>query len=194
MLLRFEIRSWWQVGTGTGVPGFLDSVVMRDSDGLPLIPGKQVKGLCRDAVMLGEELGILPAQITEALFGSRSPPGQPLLDHPRPAALRFGDARVPPDVRAHVVQTAGAAAAHFFSTLRTTAIEASGVPRPHSLRTDEVAIPVDLFASVEALEDGPSTRKPTDGWEDSLSEVLSLITAVGGGRTRGLGRVRVTRV
>ena len=47
--LRVIFESDWHVGSGAGIPGHLDSQVLRDGNGLPFVPGKTLTGILRDA-------------------------------------------------------------------------------------------------------------------------------------------------
>lgn len=178
----FRVLSFWQVGSGAGEMGTFDSRPMKE-DGLPVIPGKQVKGLCRQAVReaLAMKLPSVPGDSEICLFGERSPPGQPLLDVPKPGDVRFDTARLP---KADRDALAGQAAliAGLYRTRRSTAMTENGIAKPHSLRFDEVTIPLTLGAAIEL----------SDGDAGILRAALPLIEALGSGRTRGLGRVIVT--
>lgn len=185
MKLIFRILSFWQVGTGAGEMGIFDERPIRDPLGLPFIPGRQVKGLCRQAVRDAETFCVAAAGTADALFGTRAGPGKPLLDDPKPGVLRFEDARLP------VAERAALAGRHelicgLYRTRRSTAMTAAGVARPHSLRFEEVAIPLTLEAEVSRPD------KADDDWMADLRTALPLIVALGSGRTRGMGRVIVT--
>lgn len=183
--LVFDIRSWWLVGTGGGEMATFDDRPIRDDLGLPMIPGRQVRGLCRQALLEAEALFPDLAGVTELLCGTRAQPGAPLLDDPRPGCLRFDSARLPDDERAALAGRDGLIG-QLYSTRRSTAMTAAGVARPRSLRFEEVVVPLTLTAGVTPLAGAPSD------WKDRLRRALPLLTAVGSDRTRGLGRVIVT--
>jgi CRISPR-associated protein Csx10 len=48
--IRLEMLSDWHVGTGTGIPGSVDSLLSKDSDGFPHIPSKTIVGIWRDVM------------------------------------------------------------------------------------------------------------------------------------------------
>ena len=186
MILTFRILSWWRVGTGRGDAGALDSRCARDRDGLPVIPGRHVKGLLRHAVREAGGLDWLDKGTEALLFGSHPAPGVALNDKTQPGRLRIDDARLPEhDIKALRGQTA--LIAGLFAARRATAMDAdTGTARPRSLRFDEVAVPVTLVSEVTAI---PGDTSDWAGW---LTAALPLIREVGGQRTRGLGRVIVT--
>lgn len=193
MQLTFRLLSFWQVGTGGGEMGTFDSRAARDPLGLPLIPGRQVKGLCRQAVYDAELMRIegVPAGSSTRLFGTRSlgtdddGSGAPIepADHEQ-GCLRFTDARLAEADR----QALGGrpeAIAQLYVSRRSTAMNERGTAKAHSLRYDELVIPVNLIATVTAAHFAPAD------WQTILKAALPLINAVGSGRTRGLGRVIV---
>jgi len=47
--LRLTMESDWHIGSGTGRPGNIDRLVVRDGDGLPFVPAKTLRGIWRDA-------------------------------------------------------------------------------------------------------------------------------------------------
>ncbi len=49
--LRYQIQfyGYWHVGSGLSASTYADAVVMKDPDDLPIIPGKTLKGLLREA-------------------------------------------------------------------------------------------------------------------------------------------------
>ena len=48
--LKIKFDSDWHIGTGTEIPGNIDRLVIRDSDGLPFVPAKTINGIWRDAL------------------------------------------------------------------------------------------------------------------------------------------------
>ncbi|MCZ7659384.1 MAG: RAMP superfamily CRISPR-associated protein [Xanthobacteraceae bacterium] len=116
--IRIDTISDWCVGSGSGRQGALDSVVERDSDGLPYVPGTTLRGLWRDA---GEQVAFaLDHDATDGRAGDPAGVRGPwcvLLDHlfgshpaidgrgaaghePMPGRLILADTRLHPDLRA----------------------------------------------------------------------------------------------
>ncbi|WP_297475560.1 RAMP superfamily CRISPR-associated protein [Ferrovum sp.] len=191
-VLQICVRSYWHSGTGRGLGAAVDAAAYRDADNLPALPGRHIKGLLRHALeqarfwgWKGHADGIL----VRSLFGQRTEQvssGQ----IPSPGMLRVSDARLPAELCAWLtVDKHGAQRAALFRVLQSTAVdEATGSARDWSLRGIEVVVPLDLQASVEPIS---GTGLPSD-WPERLREVLPLIPAVGGHRTRGLGRAQLT--
>ncbi|MCU0288996.1 MAG: RAMP superfamily CRISPR-associated protein, partial [Acidobacteria bacterium] len=57
---RLLFLSDWHIGSGTGMPGIVDNGVLKDSQNLPVITGKTIKGITRDA--LEDLLGLTGAE------------------------------------------------------------------------------------------------------------------------------------
>jgi CRISPR/Cas system CSM-associated protein Csm3 (group 7 of RAMP superfamily) len=185
--LTFDIRSFWHIGTGRGQGVHLDAITRRDARGLPLLPGRSVKGLVRDAVHHAETLGWYPEHydITAELFGVRGEDGA----ETRPATLRFSDATLPADVADYLADRADLRE-QLFRPLFSTAIDHdSGTARESSLRGMEAVIPLELTATVQPLAD--CSRLGYD-WCEVIRRALPLIRGIGADRSRGLGRAIVT--
>src|SRR5690625_450439 len=60
--LQIQIFSYWHTGSGMGKGPELDATVIRDSTGLPYLPGRTIKGLLREALLTCEQLGHIPEQ------------------------------------------------------------------------------------------------------------------------------------
>jgi hypothetical protein len=193
----FELLTWWHAGTGRGDGAAFDAVVHRTAEGLPLLPGRTVKGLLREAVGLAEHCDQIPHGRTLRWFGT--PPPQTDADDreqkleagrfgTEPGELVFasaelGDARMAAQWRRWAAHHPRERAA-LFGSLAATRIDANGICEDQTLRTVEVAVPLVLRAAVR----GPQE----DEWPRELEVALPLIRNLGTGRNRGLGRVLVT--
>lgn len=189
MKISFQMLSYWRVGTGEESGSALDAVCARDKDGLPYIPGRQVRGLFREAATDAIGLNWIDAHETD-LFGSRqSATADTASDdaHDTNAGtLRFENASFPTAEKAALIGNTELSR-RLFEIKRATAINReTGTAKNRSLRAEEVAIPMTLIAEVTGMHGAP------DGWERHLSESAPLIRAIGNGRNRGLGRVIVT--
>ena len=195
--LCFDLRGWWHVGTGQGRGAELDAVVRRSAEGLPIIPGRTVKGLVRDVLRQAEELGRLPAGATDELCGSPLPPQEKPGESDdgfspdyrfgtKPGCAWFGDAELGDDWKAWATVTSSEILDGLYDRLYATAInEDTGQVKDHSLRCIEVAAPMVLQAPFRI------TGEPRD-WRQVLETAVPLLRALGVRRNRGLGRVRVT--
>lgn len=192
--LEVRFLDYWHIGTGRGGGPGLDARVRRTPAGLPLVPGRTIKGALRAAMVRGIAWGWVDDRV-EAWFGTAladSGEADRALEEARfrtqAGAVRVASARLGAD---HDTQESWELAARgegrvdllpgLFAELHQTALE-DGVAKGESLRTTEVAVPMTLWAEIEG---------PADALED-LATVLSLVPAFGSGKRRGLGRVALT--
>ena len=184
--VTFQLLSYWRVGTGGSEAAGLDAVCAKDRHGIPRIPGKQVRGLFREAVRDYLLISTQSDAVLTHLFGSRSTPDQPMLGESAEGTLRFVDAQLA-EVDLAALSSQPDLIPGLYRRKRSTALMAeTGVAKPHSLRMEEVAVPVDLECQIEALPDADPL------WSEHLMKASFLIRAIGSGRSRGLGRVIVT--
>jgi hypothetical protein len=189
-LLKIELLEYWHAGGGRGGGSVLDAVVHRDSLGLPVVPGRHLKGLLRDAAERAEAWGWQGCSgLAECLFGSRT---ENLAAGALPVSgcLRIGDARLPADLAAWLGSEAGEPLRpRLFHSLYALAVEhGTGTAKDRSLRGYEVVIPLQLEAGISVV---PGTTPPQD-WQATLERLLPLVDAVGAHRSRGLGRAVLT--
>jgi CRISPR/Cas system CSM-associated protein Csm3 (group 7 of RAMP superfamily) len=172
------------MGTGSGMGPALDAAVAKSDAGLPVIPGKTVKGLLREAVMLAEECGQIAAGMTVRLFGSQTN----LEDRfsSEPGILSFTDATLGTAMESWAKTEEGKGlAADFYSQIASTAIDSNGLADEKTLRVSEVTIPLTLTSTV-------STDAAHTSWLPILQTSAPLLREIGSHRHRGLGRVSIS--
>jgi hypothetical protein len=204
LLLEVDIRSYWCAGTGRAGGEDVDALIDRDENGLPVLRGRHIKGLLREAA---ERLKSWHADGWDGvrinlLFGRR--PLSPQIS--APACVRFGDARLP-SVIAAKVRREPQLANEFVRRLASTRIDYySGVAEEKTLRSTEAAVPLKLQSR---LTWDPSARlaiKPIGGeegsdaigalkgvWIGAIEECLPYVLAVGAHRSRGYGRAVLSK-
>lgn len=201
--LRFELSSYWRIGSGKGADAIADSLILRDPKGLPLIPGKAVKGLLRDAMSLAALSGTVAPESLTRWFGSTLAGSD---DHDsngdrqeeqlelgrfrsQEGALWFGSAQLPAEWQDWARKARDADRREILGALATyqssTAIQRDGMVREGSLRVAEVAVPMVLTAEIR----GPANDQ---SWVADVKAALPALRALGSRRNRGLGRVQVT--
>jgi len=203
--LVFDILTYWHAGSGRGRDVVLDAEVIRDSDGLPYLPGKTIKGLLKKAMKTaalarGESLD----QVTQ-LLGSDVPGTDEAQDGDEQAqkleegrfrttagSLWFGSATLPRTwtdwVRSSPAEGAMPVLAELFRSVASTSIDERGVAREHTLRVSEVAVPMTLRAPVRSLDPNHSEAS----WIPLVESALPYLRSLGVRRRRGYGRVKVT--
>lgn len=201
--LKFELSSYWRIGSGKGSGAVADALVLRDASGLPVIPGKAVKGLLRDAMTVAAVSGTVSAERITQWFGSAlagsgdhestGDEQERSLEEGRfsstEGALWFGSAQLSEEWRRWARSAGESEKKDVLAALTTyqssTSIERSGVAKDHSLRVAEVAVPMELTAELR----GPSDDTT---WIEDVRAALPILRAIGSRRSRGLGRTQVT--
>lgn len=207
--VNLEMLSDWSISSGGGRQGSLDSVIVRDADGLPYLPATTLRGMWRDAaeqVAFGLDNGNKGrwCELVDHLFGS-----QPAIDRrgergekPIPSRLDLTDARLRRELREALrPRTREKEWAYDKAPLREALtlvkpgvmIEArSGRARANMLRFEEVARQ-DVRLTAEA-----TIVLPDDDSTEPLIclafAATRLVDRIGGNRRRGSGRCRMTVV
>lgn len=181
--LDFALLGDWHIGNGREGGAYADALVVKDHLGLPVINGKSIKGLLRQAFYEACEYGWLAGctpEILERLFGQQ---GTGLAQQ---GLIQLCSARLSP-AELHFFQQTPGAKQQLYRVHHSTAMNPeTGVAAEGSLRSMEVVIPLTLQAEL-------SLATPVD-WPFAkwLMASLPLIMAVGGKRRRGFGEVSVT--
>lgn len=174
-ILEIEFRSYWHAGTGRSGGEDADAMVERDSDGLPYVPGRHLKGLLRDACVRLAQWGAVAADAPELLFGTDwteerelKPAAEPDPRRTRHATrngcLAIESAHLsaplrrcladPPDCVAPGTEQA-IWRRGLFAFITATKIDAdSGVAATDCLRRFEITVPLTLQAAVRWAPEG----------------------------------------
>ncbi|EOZ5528694.1 RAMP superfamily CRISPR-associated protein [Vibrio metschnikovii] len=184
--LRFDLRSEWHVGTGREGGAYADSLVLKDQHALPMLSGKSIKGLLRQAFHEALELEWLKGadnQTLTQLFGCEGVRAQ------AQGALRISSATLSAAEIAYFTANPKDKG-HLYLVRHATAIDShTGAAKEGSLRAMETVVPLVLHAQLELNNASAEIQQQFAHW---LSIVLPLINSVGGKRRRGLGDVIVT--
>lgn len=206
--LNLEFHNYWHAGSGKGEGHHVDALCERDQDGLPVLPGRQLKGLLRNAVHRAESWGWLAglplpegplSSHEELLFGSHSQGDS--RDASQPGLLQIDSARLPESERQYLAAPAQAELRReLFAELFSTAINELGSAQRFSLRGLEVCLPLTLHAALqlnltaqqEALRNQQQRYLHAGVGLRVLESALPLLDNLGAHRTRGLGEAVVT--
>ena len=186
--LEVTFLSDWHISSGLGDGYRADSVLVRDGDGFPFIPGRALKGALREGA---RRLGQCRADLKAAenrYFGTR---------HDDVDSNESGRIRVS---SAHFSEAMKKLVRDDFPEKRQiiddvtvirsqTALTDEGVARTSSLRSIECGIVgTTLYASLDI----PSCDGVEDKWaEQYFAAVCAAVKSIGGNRSRGLGRCRI---
>jgi len=167
MTLKYEIKflDYWHLSSGLSAGAKHDSSVVKDSEGVPFVPGKTLKGLAREMAELLKNDGFV-----NACFGRE---GTDM------GACYFGNATLLKDVKEQV--TSHKLQDNLYDEIASTKIE-DGMAVDNSLREIEVVIPISLYGEVNDVP---------DDYVLELKKSLKMIKRMGLNRNRGLGRCSV---
>lgn len=209
---RLEMLSDWHIGSGTGRPGEVDRLVLRDDNGLPYVPAKTLTGIWRDAcerAALGLDDGEPGAwcRWVKFLFGEqaahRSEELKPVepedFEHPQQAALSVRAAHLPPDL-IHALASADKYAVREAITFLKPGVSLdarSGRAREKYLRFEEMArVGASLRAQCEIAWDNYGDEDQRPAQQRTATALLlagaRLVERLGGKRRRGAGRCELT--
>ncbi len=190
--LQFELRSAATFGRGDGVAGLVDEEVEHDSDGLPFLRGRTLKGLLAEEcanLLYALELQQQADRWRQTAYRMFGQPGSTIEDT---GILRVSDARLPESLRTAIkiaVSKGELAADEVLGSLtairRQTSMNEYGAPDKGSLRSLRVILPGTIFeATLEfAAEPDPHTLA-------LLAACILAWRRAGVGRNRGRGRLQ----
>jgi hypothetical protein len=201
--LVVELLGYWHPGTGRGDGVGADAVVNADADGLPILPGRTIKGLLRQAAELAANAGVTywsASTITEAFgtgIGDAAGDRVQSLEESRflteGGRLRVASARLGKTLADRNAWASAARSeegpdllAAMRTTLASTALT-DGLVSHGSLRSIEAWLPVTLYAELEWAN---AQHAPPWAALDEASQLF--VRSVGSGRNRGLGRCQVS--
>lgn len=173
-IINYTIKffSDWHVGSGLDAGRNADALVIKTKNNLPMIPGKTIKGLFRDALMDLADIGRIEEDEIIEIFGSKSD-----AKTTQEGSAFFSNATLP---TAEVLAiNANQLAPFLYRNLASTRINKSGVAETGSLRSIEVCIPLQLEGYITLKNEGTSSK---------LEKAAKFIRYLGVQRNRGLGR------
>jgi CRISPR-associated protein Csx10 len=200
LVLRLDFTSDWHVGSGTGRPGHVDRLIVRDVDGLPYVPAKTLTGIWRDAcerLVFGLDNGQAGAWTAwvSYLFGDQ--PARRETDPnraPRPAVLSVRPARLPEPLRRRLSgDDQGARRLRAALTIIKPGVKIdrrSGRALDRHLRFEEMVGTGAMLTAPVAL-DLPQDADARAAAAALLMASTRLVERLGGKRRRGAGRCRL---
>lgn len=173
---KIEFFSNWHCGSGLAAGADVDALVVKDSYGLPYVPGKTLKGLLREAA---EELNG-KSNLVNKIFGMSGDEKLSEADNQRVGEAFFGNATLQdgPTIAASNLTP------YLYQTFSSTAIdENSGIAKDNTLRKIETVVPCILEGEIKNI--------PVEG-QSLIGEAMQLIKRMGTGRNRGYGRCKIS--
>jgi len=170
MKLTYQIRflDYWHTSSGLSAGAKLDSSVVKDSDNLPYLSGKTIKGLVREMAELLDDSSFI-----KECFGSKG------LDM---GECYFSNAILNKDEKNEIVLNN--LQDNLYLVIASTKID-NGIAVDDSLREIEVVIPITLEGYIDDIP---------DKYIDNISKSIKMIKRVGLNRNRGLGRCIIEEI
>lgn len=172
-----EFHTDWHCGSGLAAGADVDALVVKDSMGLPYIPGKTIKGLLREAI---EEIrgfqkkGCDDSFIkTFGYFDSKEDMAK--------GDTFFSNAELSQEEKDAILNQQ--LVRFMYRQIANTAIGKDGIAVGHSLRQIETVVPCTLGGQILNIP---------DSMKDEMTSALRYIKRLGQGRNRGLGRCTIT--
>jgi len=177
---KIEFLSDWHIGSGLDAGADADSIVLKDKDNLPYIPGKTLKGLLKDALTEMESVGKADKVMIDKIFG-----GVNNDDSTFAGKAFFEDAilteKEQKEIKDHNLSE------FLYRNIASTAINEKGVAVNNSLRTMQVTIPAILEGKIILKEE-------IEGAEELFEKAFKWLRYMGVNRNRGLGRCKISKI
>lgn len=199
-IIRIEFLSEWNISSGVGDGHRADSLLVRDSNGIPVIPGRAVKGALREGAW---RLSLArPDDLSAAenhFWGSRSTEDTRTDEEKHDGysaaegKISVSQARLAERIHDYYSSLDENQRESFLRDLVTyraqTALDKNRQTKKGSLRNIEVGIKgLSFDAAISIDEDSLSVD-----WIDSyFIAVCAAVKSIGGGRSRGLGVCKCT--
>lgn len=202
--IKVTFLSDWHISSGIGDGHLSDALLIRDSNGLPYIPGRALKGALREGA---RRLSLCPDRkdLQEAeryLWGSPSHSEESNFA----GVLRLSAGRLPEALydALHYAEKHGGKKEALIRDLtisrQQTALDSNGMVVKHSLRSIECGMAglaftatLDMCDNVQSNSDAHSFAKLDEAWlQDYFSAVCAATRSIGAHRSRGLGRCQIS--
>jgi CRISPR/Cas system CSM-associated protein Csm3 (group 7 of RAMP superfamily) len=180
--LVIHCDSEWLIAGGESTLGTADMAPMRDSEGLPFVPGRTIRGLLREAMAIVDDCSEIRGERTARLFGTRKRDGE--AGEARDGTVRIGDALLPQEIADEMSKHAAAGARDLVLAIRRTALDGERrSAKQGSLREMEV-----VMGGLQLASEIRCEREDDLLW---LAFASGLVRNFGHSRSRGLGRCRM---
>lgn len=179
IIYQIEFFSYWHVGSGLAGSTYADSIVNKNIQNLPFIPGKTIKGLLRDAAekINGFNEEMVSDEFIKDVFGVSEEGNTNYQDEGK---AFFTNAGLSQELSEGIIKSASEN--ELYKVISSTKIDENGQAQEGSLRQLEVTIPLTLYGVIEHVPEGK--------YEKELSFCFDWIKQLGQNRNRGLGKCK----
>lgn len=165
MKYKIEFLDYWHLSSGLSAGAKVDSLVVKDNNGIPFASGKSIKGLVREMAELFEDEAFI-----KSCFGAEGV---------EMGGCFFSNATIEESLKEQIVSNY--LQDNLYDEIASTKIE-DGIAVDNSLREIEVVVPLTLYGEIR---DVPSE------YEEKIKMSLKMVKRMGLNRNRGLGRCRM---
>lgn len=166
MRIKIKFFDYWHLSSGLSAGATLDSLVVKDENGLPYVPGKTIKGLVRE---MAEYIG---KNEVKKIFGDE---GSLMSES------YFTNAVLKKELEEYLVQNPDLQD-YLYSKITSTKLDGNGIVEDNTLREIEAVIPLEFYGEIECKD------------EDLIRKSIGMIKQMGLARNRGLGRCEISEV
>jgi CRISPR/Cas system CSM-associated protein Csm3 (group 7 of RAMP superfamily) len=174
MKLKYKIKffDYWHLSSGLSGGAKFDSITTKDENDIPYVPGKTIKGLCREA---SEKFLDFEKEFINKYFGS---------EETNQGSAYFSNALIERNQYEQIVKYN--LQDNLYDIIASTKIDDKGIAKDKSLREIEVVIPLELSGEVLNIDSKDDFEK--------FFKILKMIKRMGLNRNRGLGRCEITEI
>jgi len=185
-IMQIQLLSDTLIGSAQGYGAIIDKDSVFDEVGLPIIPGKRIKGILREQAELLEKFGGLNS--VDVLFG-KSGLVDKSTEYLSVSSFTLADYQANKEYLKYLIQEGQISRSEvieYFTTLRMmTSIDKDGIAADTSLRTFRVLNKGLVFTGELHFDHSQKTY---------FYSIISLIRRIGSMRNRGLGHIRCTLI
>lgn len=183
LVYKIELYDFWSTSSGLSGGALADNLCLKDSNGLPYLPGKTVKGLFREAaeMLLGLKHDGISETFINHVFGEEEGKGD---DNDRGkktqmASSFFTNATINQATAKEITKELSPL---LFEEIASTALEQTGLAKKYSLRRIQYALPCTLYGEILDMA----------GYTNSTMDCAAFIKRLGLNRHRGYGRCKIS--
>lgn len=201
--IKIKLLGYWYIGTGHEAGAYADSVVLKDHEKLPFIPGKTLKGMFRNSFthinksIFDDEKKNKHDELINLFFGRA---GVSLTDLEDPnkydsdqlntnGILCFNNAELTQNEKQEIL--GGNLTDYLYTTVQSTKIGSDGIAENKSLRAVEVCVPLTFKTEIDINQCSKNDIVGFISRDEIVKKIkvaAALITEIGGKRRRGFGR------
>lgn len=180
MDIKYKITffSNWHCGSGLAAGADVDELVIKDSNKLPYVPGRTVKGLLREAANMLSQFKKVPQNSLKRIFGL----GGDDEKFGSQSTVSFTDATLCEDEKLTIINNE--LTNYLYMSVASTAIDEKGIAKDLSLRKIETTIPCNVYGTILNVADEDV---------ELLLEIFKWVKRLGLGRNRGYGRCEISK-